>query len=311
MSEALALGFSEEKRSDVGIAATEAATNIFLHGRGGELLICPSKAGEDVCLDLMALDSGPGISDITRAMQDGFSTIGTAGQGLGAIGRLADDSSIFSAPDKGTVYWCRFLSSGSRERFRTGIINLAIKEETVSGDSYLIVRHEARTVFMVVDGLGHGAGATEAAQEAVKTVERYANRSSAEIIEHTHDELKKTRGAAMSLAIVDHNQKTLTYAGIGNVTGMIVAPGASKSLITQNGTLGAALPRSPQEFVQAIAPSSTLIMFSDGLNSRVGLTAYPGLINRPAPLIAGVLYRDFSRRRDDATILVAPLEGNA
>lgn len=307
---AQALGFNEDRRSDIGIAVTESATNILLHAAKGELLICPSVEGKVIWLDLLALDTGPGIVDVGRAMQDGFSSIGTAGQGLGAISRLSDESALYTVPGKGTANWCRFKSTGDTAlAMSIGLLNIPLQGELVCGDSYFIEVGPARSIYMMVDGLGHGRGAAEAAAEAVATVSRLRRESASEIMGRTHDALRKTRGAAMSIAIVDHERLILTYAGIGNVTAALVTGSLSRTLVSQNGTLGAALPRSPQEYTFPIFRDTMLLMFTDGLTTKAGLSGYPGLQHRHPALMAGVLLRDFSRRRDDATIMIAPLGG--
>ncbi|WP_348269179.1 ATP-binding protein/SpoIIE family protein phosphatase [Edaphobacter paludis] len=301
------LGFDEEHRSNIGIVSTEAATNMLLHGREGELLICPNLCVDGAWLDLIALDSGPGIRDVSRAMEDGYSTIGTAGQGMGAIQRISDTCSLYSAVGKGTAFWCRFVRGRIPATANVGVVSLPIKGETVAGDSYLVLERHGRTIYVVVDGLGHGAGATEASQEAVTSVERHFEQPATVIIERAHDALKKTRGAALSIAIFESADRTLTYAGVGNVSAIAVTASASRSLVTQNGTLGAVMPRSPQQYVYPVEPDTTLIMFSDGLTSKVSPAGYPGILHRPPGLLAALLYRDFSRRRDDATVLVAKL----
>jgi len=304
---AIGLGFDEERRNDIGIAATEGANNVVLHGRGGELLICSHGKEGSFLLDLMALDSGPGISDISRAMEDGFSTIGTPGQGLGAIGRLSDRCALYSIPDKGTINWCRFARTKDTQTHPLGVITVPVKGETTSGDGFLALPGETRSLYMVVDGLGHGVGASEAAAEALSVVEHSAQENATEIVSRTHDALKKTRGAAMSVAIIDHDRKILTYAGVGNVGATLSTGDSNRSLISQNGTLGAVLPRL-QAYTYPIERNSLLIMFSDGLTSKTGISAYTGLNGRHPVLIAGVLYRDFSRKRDDSTVLVARME---
>ena len=164
------LGFDEDRRSDIGIAVTEAATNILLHAQQGELVICPFSEGDTIWIDLLALDSGPGIEDVSRAMEDGVSSRGTAGQGLGAIGRLSDESSLYTVPGKGTAYWCRFKRGGAASAMPVGVLNIPVQSETVCGDSYFFNVGSARSIYMMVDGLGHGKGAAEAAAEAVVTV---------------------------------------------------------------------------------------------------------------------------------------------
>ena len=303
------LGFDEEKCSNIGIVATEAANNVLLHAQTGEILICPFEDDGSIWLDLIALDSGPGIRDIGRAMEDGFSSIGTAGQGLGAIGRLSDEASLYSVPEKGTAYWIRFSKNKVAPAMSAGLVNIPVRGEKECGDGYLVRIGSSRSLYMVVDGLGHGAGATEAAQEAVATVSLYSHESLTEIISRSHDALKKTRGAAMSVALVDHERAILTYGGVGNISATLVTGSQSRSLVSQNGTLGVVIPRVPQEYTYPVERNTMLVMFSDGLSTKTSPSAYPGIQNRHPALWAGILYRDFGRKRDDATILIAPIGG--
>jgi anti-sigma regulatory factor (Ser/Thr protein kinase) len=306
MSAAQSLGFDLERRSNIGIVATEAANNAFLHAGGGQFLICPGTSSSATWLDLIALDSGPGIRYMGRAMEDGYSTIGTAGQGLGAIKRLSDASSLYSSNGKGTANWSRF-ETGSAPN--SGVVCLPIREETIPGDSYLIHTIGRTSIYMMVDGLGHGSGATEAADEAVKCVTHSLQESPAEIIRRAHGILKATRGAAMAVAVVDTEKWALTYAGVGNISAMLVSGSSSKGLVSQNGTVGAILPSTVQEYTSPIESNAMLIMFSDGLTSKTNLNAYAGFQNRHPMLLAGLLYRDFRRLRDDSTVMVAPLRG--
>lgn len=303
------LGFDEGRKNDIGIVATELATNVLLHAAKGELLICPFVEGEHFWLDILALDEGPGIRDVGLAMEDGYSTSGTAGQGLGAITRLSSDSSIYSNPDRGTVFWTRFKSAGSASAMPIGVVNVPIRGESVCGDGYFVDIGPSRSVYMMVDGLGHGLGAAEAAEVAIESISRCANEPTTEIILRIHDALKKTRGAALSVAVVDHERLILRYAGVGNISASVITGSSSRSLVSQNGTLGAILPRTPQEYSYPIEQNTRLLMFSDGLVSKTSPTSYLGLQNRHPGLVAGVLYRDFSRKRDDATVLFAPLGG--
>ena len=303
------LGFDENRRSDIGIVVTEAATNMLLHAVKGELLLCPFVERECIWLDIFALDPGPGIRDVSRALEDGFSSIGTAGQGLGAIGRLSDEFSLYTIPGKGTALWCRFKSAGAAVKMQIGLLNIPIRGETVCGDNFLIQIGPSRSVYMMVDGLGHGSGAAEAAGEAVATVAKFQDQSASEMLLRAHDALKKTRGAAMSVAIVDYDRLVMTYAGIGNVSAALLTEQSSRSLVSENGTVGAALPRVPKEYSYPVSLETTLLMFSDGLTTKTSPIGYAGLQSRHPALIASVLFRDFRRHRDDATIMIAPIGG--
>ncbi|MGA7155351.1 MAG: ATP-binding protein [Acidobacteriaceae bacterium] len=306
---AQALGFAEEHRSDIGIVATEAATNILLHAQTGELLVCPFLETEAGWLDLFALDTGRGIDDISRAMEDGFSSAGTAGHGLGAIERLSDLTSLYSLAEKGTAHWSRFLLGVPGPSSSVGVVSIPVRGETKCGDAFFMEIGASRSLYMVVDGLGHGAGATEAAEEAVATVKRSSQESLTEILLRSHNALKKTRGAAMSIAAIDHERQVMKFAGIGNVGALLITGSGSRSLVSQNGTLGVVLPRTTQEYTYPIERNTSLLMFSDGLSTKTSTAGYPGILNRHAALVAGILYRDFGRRRDDATVLFAPIGG--
>jgi hypothetical protein len=96
---------------------------------------------------------------------------------------------------------------------------------------------------------------------------------------------------------------SVRYAGIGNISATIVAHGASRSLVSHNGIAGHEM-RKIQEFSYDWTPDALLVMHSDGLSGRWDLGRYPGLSNRDPSVVAGVLYRDFSRGRDDALIVV-------
>jgi anti-sigma regulatory factor (Ser/Thr protein kinase) len=308
MTVAHGLGFGERRRSDIGIVVTELSNNLLAHAGKGEVLICPVQAGTD-WLDILTVDQGPGIPDVARAFEDGVSTGGTAGQGLGAIKRLSDEVSVYSTAGSGTVVFCRFRLSASAENTPFGVVSIPIHGEVENGDSYLAIPGAARSFYMVVDGLGHGALASHAAAEAVKAVGRYSREGLGEIMTATHSALKATRGAAMSIAVVDHERSVITYAGVGNVSALIGNGNTTRSMVSQNGTVGATLPR-VQEYSYPFEPGMLLLMFSDGMTSKCNLSGHPGLLNRPPGLIAGLLYREYKRGRDDATVLVASLGGS-
>lgn len=303
-----ALGFEEGRRSDIGIVVTELSNNLLAHAGRGEVLICPVRADTD-WLDILAVDNGQGIQDVARAFEDGVSTGGTAGQGLGAIKRLSDEVSVYSTPGGGTVVFCRFRLSASGAKTPFGVVSIPVHGEVENGDSYLVIPGAAQSFYMVVDGLGHGTWASQAAAEAVKAVSSCSRDSLGEIMTATHNALRATRGAAMSIAVVNHERSVVAYAGVGNISGLIGNGNTSRNMISQNGTLGASLPR-VQEYSYPFEPGMLLLMFSDGMTSKCSLSGQPGLVNRPPGLIAGLLYREYKRGRDDATVLVASLGGS-
>jgi hypothetical protein len=101
---------------------------------------------------------------------------------------------------------------------------------------------------------------------------------------------------------VDLAARTATCAGVGNVGAWIVAE-RQRQLVTQHGTLGQASP-SLRDEVYPFPPAARLVLASDGIKSRWNLADYPGLEARTPLAIAAVLWRDFSRGRDDTTVAV-------
>jgi hypothetical protein len=156
---------------------------------------------------------------------------------------------------------------------------------------------------MVADGLGHGLHAHDAAVAATRTFDLVYDHAPTRVIEDTHAALRATRGAAVAVASLDLDYRTVRYCGLGNISTTLLHS-ARQSFVSMNGTAGHTMSRL-QEFQYPLPPASLVVMHSDGLGTQWDLTSYPGLRSRDASIIAGVLYRDFSRRRDDVTVVVA------
>jgi len=305
------LSFDNETASNLAIVVTELATNLAIHAGGGRLLFrqIQNSAGERG-LEILALDSGPGMSNVNACLRDGFSTAGTPGNGLGAIRRISRTFDIYSKPNQGTVVLAEIWPAGAAKdsdtvprRFDTGAINLAMKGETVCGDSWAIRQGMDSAILLVIDGLGHGVFAAEASAAAVAAFRKHGQRAANEYISIVNDALRHTRGAAGAVAVIDRPKGTLTYCGIGNIAAVISNENGERHLVSHNGTLGHDA-KVQREFVYPWGSSSLLIMVSDGLTTRWTLESYSGLRTRHPSIIAAVLFRDYSRDRDDATVVV-------
>ncbi|MEI5997194.1 ATP-binding protein [Paraburkholderia bengalensis] len=324
----------------VALIVTEAATNILKHAQHGELLVrtLPADAGGMLAdgVEIIAIDKGPGMQDVRLAFLDGRSTAGSPGTGLGAMQRLSDELSVYSQPRLGTVVRAVVRGRGGNERAPAragqaaatdiGGICVPYPGESVSGDAWGIEADQNGLTVTVADGLGHGPDAHVAAASAVDVVRRRAGRSPAVLMELAHAALRPTRGAAVAIARLDLTRSQLMFAGTGNiaasvfnvgkpalVTGGTAAAASASSaadsgrsswqLVSRNGIVGHAM-RDSQEFEVTWARDAMLILHSDGIGTRWNLAAYPGLHLQPSVVIAAVLYRDFARRRDDATVVV-------
>lgn len=343
------IGFDKAEQGRVALVVTELATNLLKHGGGGTLLVENQPDSADLVLDCVAVDKGPGMHDIDACLGDGYSTAGSPGSGLGAVLRQADLLDIYSQPQSGTVLFARLrpgqpaglraegrnastgrlLSRGriaddaiGGESENWGGICVAKPGEDVCGDNWQVKRRDDGLIAVVVDGLGHGLLAAEAANAALAIFDRQYLHRPAEIIEAMHAGLRHTRGAAIAVAHLDRAAQAVHFAGIGNiaaslVTGITGVTGAAgpagphrlQRLVSHNGTVGHVMRRLQEiDYSFGAAPDRSgamLILHSDGIGSSWSLDAYPGLADHHPMTIAATLYRDFQRGRDDATVLVA------
>jgi serine/threonine-protein kinase RsbT len=97
------LGFSPGSATLVATAISELARNILLYAGRGEIVLQPVENGSDPGLVVLARDQGPGIQDVRRALEDGYSTSGRLGLGLPGVRRLMDELEIAPGTGGGTV----------------------------------------------------------------------------------------------------------------------------------------------------------------------------------------------------------------
>lgn len=303
------LGFGEPATGRVAIVATELATNIVKYGTAGEVLIGTFESGEEAGLQLVALDKGGGLADLGEALRDGHSTGGSAGTGLGAVRRQSQLFDIVSWPGRGTGVLARLTASPSADRgagepFTFGAVEVALRGEPVSGDAYCVRRREAGWTVFLADGLGHGPLAAQASEEAVRVFRLHEHDALEAILGAVHAGIRHTRGGAVSVARYDPDRQILQFAGLGNVAGAVVTGADVKRTVTLAGTAGHSARRF-QVFEYPFTSRSLFVMCSDGIGTSWTLDNYPGLTRAHPALIAGILYRDFARGRDDATVVVA------
>jgi anti-sigma regulatory factor (Ser/Thr protein kinase) len=297
-----AAGMDATSCSKAALIATELGNNIVLHSRGGEILFqCSSRNGRPT-FEIWAVDRGPGMSDPEACLSDGYSTRGTSGTGLGAIQRQATEFDLYSTPEGGSVVWARLSAARPTDTTHVGGFCLPYPGETVCGDSWCIKHRENGFALMLCDGLGHGVAASDAAAAAVESFANAPLRTPAEALSAINDRLRGTRGGTVAVADFDRGRRSLLYAGIGNIAGHLISAGKSRGLVSLNGTVGAHLGQIQQFAYDCDA--GLLVMHSDGIRTRWDLAAYPGLQTRHPSVISGVVNRDFSRGRDDASLAV-------
>ena len=302
---ATALGLNDDERERAAIVATELTSNIIKHVGQGEIVVQTFDDADGTGVELLALDSGPGMADVSRSMEDGYSTAGSAGTGLGAVSRLADVFAIYTRPGKGMVALARIARKRSAAVARFVSCGLAqpIPGERVCGDAYAVVQQSNVASALIVDGLGHGVHAADAADRAASVFRSNGVTAPQRVMETMHQALRPTRGAAAASARVDVAAGVIRYCGVGNIVGAVVERGVTRRMVSYDGTIGHIASRIRMlEYPFAVPP--LVILHSDGLQSRWAFEDYPGLSENHPAVVAGVLFRDFRRGRDDASIVV-------
>ena len=298
------LGFPATRVGQLALAVTEAASNLHKHAEQGSLLLCVNRDGPQPGINLVTIDAGPGLRDVSAAMRDGHSTAGTLGIGLGAIRRLADFGDLYS-PRATAPPWPRGSARPARPRCPSsprwaGLLR-PITGETECGDAYGAVQADGAVTAVLCDGLGHGPLAATAAAAGVAAVLEDPAGEPAVLLDRVHRRMSGTRGGAVG--IVRIGGQLARFAGLGNVAASIVSGGQRKSMISIPGIAGQQA-RTIRQFEYEVPPGAAVILHSDGISNRWEAAALPGIEARDPLLIAAVLLALAGIHRDDAGILV-------
>jgi len=301
--------FSEVKAGEVDIVVAEMASNLIKHAGGGEILVQVSVEKGKEMVELISIDNGPGIADPNKMIQDGISTANTLGHGLGSMKRLSDTFELFTMPDWGTIILSRIyktkpVQQGKPPLFDVRSLVVAKPGEQVSGDgAAYIARPNSLRVFLG-DGLGHGVDAHDAVEKAAALFERSKDEWPIDILRSMHAEVKKTRGLVGTVATYFFKEKKWYICGVGNIATRMQGSLLSKNCMSYNGIIGMNIPNSMKELEVEHMRGQLLIMCSDGIRTRWELQKYTGITRFDLSVIAAVIYKDFSRKTDDMSVII-------
>lgn len=301
------IGLSGEPLARLDIITTELATNLAKHvSGGGEIIAIDSSANDVGTIQLLSIDRGNGIADVENVLIDGFSTAGTMGAGLGAIKRQADSFGFSSVPGKGTCIHCivsqdyQAFDKAARGQIELGAISLPRIGEEKCGDGISAACSDGTTSILVVDGLGHGEGAAEAADRAMHVFSKTPFAELRSTAEEIHRQLAGTRGAAIALVKIEQSNSKVYFVGVGNIECRIFTRYSSRGCVSSQGIVGGRI-GSLKEYTYDWEPESCLLMYSDGIKSSAQLC---NAQTKSAVLAAAEVYRDYYRTTDDTTVVV-------
>jgi anti-sigma regulatory factor (Ser/Thr protein kinase) len=351
-------GLTPADRASCALIATELATNLARHARDGQLVASATEPGPAAWVQLAALDSGPGIPDVDAAMADGYSTANSLGGGLGACRRAARMFDLYTAPGAGTTIIARIgpgspitppspsspvhnlgpthnsshtsptsprkasTLSGHTSHIRVGGILAARPGERESGDAWGVLWRAGTITVVIMDGLGHGP---EAAQAAANGLRELAVPAGADdplaLLGRLDRRLAGGRGAVAAVARMSSDE--FSFSGIGNIgarlgsngasagqgsrpdwAGRAARPAGAHGLVSSMGTLGLGQRLRPQAFVAPWREHSLFTAHTDGVRSSWDLSRYPGLTGHDPAVMAALIWRDAATRGDDAAVVV-------
>ncbi|MRD49107.1 SpoIIE family protein phosphatase [Caenimonas koreensis DSM 17982] len=301
-------GLSEADTGRAALVATEAGTNLVKYGKDGVITVDGFCKGPAQGIDIIVTDRGPGFADFAVAARDGYSTGASLGIGLGVITRASDFFDVYSVVPQGTAFLSRIARGGLlpvEDGLRVAGRSTPKRGQVECGDAWGFERAGRWQRLCVADGLGHGPLAASAATQAVD-IFRAAPESDtpADILRRAHAGLRSTRGVVMGVIAIDTQAHEAVFSGVGNISGAVHSGARPHHLLSVDGVVGYNM-RAARDQAMPWAAGAGVLMASDGLSSRASLSRYPGLLERHPALVAAVMYRDFARDSDDATVAVA------
>lgn len=202
------------------------------------------------------------------------------------------------------------MATEVKEIIEWSAASLPLQGQTKTGDSFVVKCFEQQALVAVVDGVGHGEKAATAAQLVAETLKEYRNQCPlTEILKKCHEKLRGTRGAAISLALLDAGSGTLTWTGVGNIEGLLLRKSSrsdsftsrfQESLLLKAGVVGHVLPRLAVTTVP-LGKNDLLIFATDGIQPEFTLGVHSG---SSVQRIASDLFDRYALETDDALVLV-------
>lgn len=302
-------GFSERRQGEIDIVVAEIVSNLVKHAGGGQLLVKLVEEDGIQGMELISIDSGCGMADVSRMVADGVSTTKTLGQGLGAMRRLSDKFQVYSQKDWGTVILCRLFNE-PLPRFskppRSDVQSVIIPKpgEKACGDGFSYIADGETLRLFLGDGLGHGPEAEKAVQTAINAFAACTEESPMEIIRFINDAVKKTRGLVGTVAVFNMAEKIWRLCGIGNIATRINSNISAKSYTAYNGIIGLNVPGSLKNQEVKYESGQHIILCSDGIKSRWDSFKYPAILRYDLSVFAASLLKDFARHTDDMSVAI-------
>ena len=300
------LGFADVHSEEVVLAVAELASNVVRHAGRGALTFRPLNCRGRVGIEVEAEDRGPGMKDIEQAFADGYSSAGGLGYGLGTVNRLMDELEITSTAALGTRILCRRWIRSPNERtvfhfWDVGVASRSCACAPENGDAFVVREWDGKLLAGVIDGLGHGEAAQQAALAAQTFVQSHYELPLDRMFVGAGRACRGTRGVVMALAQFESSTE-MALVNVGNVEVRAWSGAERVPFMVKRGILGVGEACAPVQ-QHCWKPGWTLVLHTDGLHARWQWSDFPGLERAPAQAIADKLLNELAKSDDDATVV--------
>lgn len=309
---AVSAGFNPGKVGEIDIVVAEIVSNLVKHAGGGQLLIKLVEQNNLQGIELISIDNGPGMTDVTRMVADGVSTKNTLGQGLGAMKRLSELFQVYSLKDWGTIILIRIFEEEQPLYKKPAAVDvrsviLPKLGETACGDGFFYSISDNHVKLFLGDGLGHGVEAAKAVAKAGEAFMECEETFPPEIIRHMNLAVKKTRGLVGTVAVFESKSRKWQMCGVGNITTKIISAAAVRNYMPYNGIIGLNVPTSLHAQEIEHEKGQQIIMTSDGIKSKWDPVKYPAINRYDLSILSASIIKDFARNTDDMSVAACKL----
>lgn len=317
---------SDVDRALIATIVSELGTNIAKYAGRGFLALSRVDTPGAVDIEIVADDSGPGIVDLTQALEDHYSTGGTLGLGLPGVRRMADEFSISSRPRGGTRVMARKRIQGRHSPppplLQTPVLPRpapasaagqdcpwqvscrvrAHPGELRSGDQALAIECDDGLLLAMIDASGHGERAHRVSLQLVTQLRASASADLQAVMARLHEAARGTLGAAVGLAFADPALRRLRYLGVGNTRASKLGSQPWRG-VSRDGVLGERLPTAFEQSV-VLETGDCVLLWSDGLPDLSSNSLQGSISLRSADEIARRFLADSAKPYDDAGCVV-------
>jgi phosphoserine phosphatase RsbX len=186
-----------------------------------------------------------------------------------------------------------------------GLATAALAGQASSGDRGVVLTFPHGAMVAVIDGLGHGSEACEAADAAVKALATDPASPVDELVRRCHASMRRTRGAVMTVA--SFAPGSMTWVGVGNVEGLLVRNTSIEAVAMRGGIVGYQLPHLVPRRLP-VSHGDTLVLATDGIRHGFRAEVNTG---RDPQVIADAILANWSKTTDDACVAIARYVGGA